>query len=194
MSRYLFVPGKPAPQGSTRAYVVDGHANVVHDNPATMPWRALIAAMIRKRNGPGITYPDGPVTVAARFVIPRRAHEPKRITPPHTRKPDADKLLRAGIDAMTGLIFTDDAQVTEIHGTKRTAAIGEQPGVHLRWARGGEADFMTLRTDLIAVLATADPKERFTHRDLEVFADAVLAHGWGPRIGMHDATDAGDDE
>ena len=129
----VFVPGVPAPQGSAKAFVVKGHAIVTHDNKATMPWRDRVAAFIRDAIGSGIEYPKGPVAVELRFVMPRRAAEPKRVTPPHTRKPDSDKLSRAVLDSMSGLVFTDDAQVTHLEAFKRTAKIGEQPGLHASW-------------------------------------------------------------
>ena len=131
----VFVPGVPAPQGSAKAFVVNGHAIVTHDNENTMPWRSQVASFIRQAIGPvGIVYPTGPVTVDILFLMPRRKAEPKRVTPAHTRKPDCDKLLRACLDALTGLIYTDDAQVTQISVEKRTAHLGEQPGARITWS------------------------------------------------------------
>jgi crossover junction endodeoxyribonuclease RusA len=129
----LFVPGVPAPQGSTRAFVVNGRARITADNTHTKPWRQQVSTFLAAHIGPAIVYPTGPVAVRADFVMPRRATEPKRATPAHVRKPDSDKLGRAVGDSMTGLIFADDAQVVEWHITKRTAQPGEQPGVHLSW-------------------------------------------------------------
>lgn len=134
MSATVFVPGVPAPQGSAKGFVVNGHAVVTHDNENTMPWRSQVAAFVRQESGPGIVYPTGPVCVRFTFVMPRRKAEPKRVTPPHTRKPDSDKLVRACLDAMTGIVFTDDAQVTTHAASKRTALIGEQPGAHIYWS------------------------------------------------------------
>ncbi len=134
----VFIPGVPKPQGSMKAYVVGGHAKVTSDNKALGPWRADIAAHIRSHIGPRIAIPEGPVCVAVEFVMPRRAAEPKRVTPAHTRKPDLDKMLRACLDALTGLVFTDDGQVDVLGGLKRTAEPGEQPGAWIRWSAGGD--------------------------------------------------------
>lgn len=128
-----FIPGTPIPQGSHKAYVVNGHANVTDDNPQTRPWRADIHAAVRVATGLGIVFPAEPVALDLVFVMPRRAAEPKRVTPPHVRKPDADKLTRAVMDALAGLIYTRDQQVTCLHASKRTARIGETPGLHLQW-------------------------------------------------------------
>jgi crossover junction endodeoxyribonuclease RusA len=126
------VPGVPAPQGSAKAYVVKGHAVVTHDNENTMPWRSQVSAFVRQRC-PTISIPEGGVWVELEFRMPRRAAEPKRVTPAHTRKPDLDKLVRACLDAMTGLAFTDDNQVVNISAVKRTALAAETPGVWIRW-------------------------------------------------------------
>lgn len=138
MTAQLFIPGTPVPQGSTRAFVVGGRAVTTAANVKTRPWRADIQAGIAyhlQRSGiVGIALPAGPVMVELTFVMPRRKSEPKRSSPAHTRKPDTDKLIRAVLDAMTGLVYTDDAQVTRIGAEKRTAALGEPPGVHLTWA------------------------------------------------------------
>lgn len=129
-----FVPGAPAPQGSMKGVVINGRARVVPDNKKTGPWRGHIQSHLIPVIGPSVVYPCGGVHVAALFVMPRRAAEPKRVTPPHVRKPDLDKLVRAVLDAITGLIVADDSQVTRIEAHKRTAAIGEQPGLHLTWS------------------------------------------------------------
>jgi len=135
----LFIPGTPAPQGSMRSFAYNPKGGgrprsvVTSDNTKTMPWRSQIVATVRAHIGGDIVYPKGPVALTLLFVMPRRVAEPKRITPAHTRKPDGDKLTRAVCDALSGLIYTDDAQIVECAYRKRTAAIGEQPGLHLQW-------------------------------------------------------------
>src|SRR6185503_2261544 len=78
---------------------------------------------------------NGPVGIDIQFVLPR----PKTFTPPkfleadralwkamfidgwppHLKKPDADKLMRAVFDGLTGVVWHDDSQVIEAHGHKR---------------------------------------------------------------------------
>lgn len=147
----VFVPGVPAPQGSMRAFVpkrrtpvpiaAPGPTRVIvtADNPETTPWRADVRVFVRKATGPvGIVIPEGPVALALEFVLKRRADEPKRTLRPHTRKPDLDKLARAVMDALTGLVYRDDAQVTELNLVKRTALIGEPTGVRITWRASRE--------------------------------------------------------
>jgi len=129
----VFVPGTPIPQGSLRGFVVNQRAVLTQSNPKLNPWRADVHTAIRGIIGDTIAVPTGPVTVNLTFLLPRRKAEPKRATPPHTRKPDLDRLIRACLDAMTGVVFTDDAQVTHLRCMKRTAPLGDQPGVLITW-------------------------------------------------------------
>jgi Holliday junction resolvase RusA-like endonuclease len=64
-----------------------------------------------------------------RFRVPRPKSAPKRVLWPATR-PDLDKLCRHAADALSGLIYTDDARVVELIASK-TFAIGEPPGVRI---------------------------------------------------------------
>lgn len=132
----VFVPGEPAPQGSTRAFVVNGHANITHDNSKTLPWRTAIQAEILRQAGKlRIEFPESePVSLSMEFVLPRPKSEPKTRTRPHTRKPDGDKLARAVGDALSGLVYRDDAQVTRMTWSKRTAETGEVPGARITWS------------------------------------------------------------
>ena len=73
----------------------------------------------------------GPVDVRATFVFPRpKSHylpaNGKRRDPVlrddaplwHVSPPDVDKLARSCLDALTGVLWTDDAQVADIHARK----------------------------------------------------------------------------
>jgi len=63
----------------------------------------------------------------------RRIQAIRKSSPPHTRKPDLDKLLRAVGDALTRVVYLDDAQIISYgESRKRYAAIGETPGVSIR--------------------------------------------------------------
>jgi len=140
------VSGMPAPKGSTKAFVVRGRAVVTEDNTHTRPWAALVRDAAREAHahwvrscGWGmrpanrasvIVYPR-PVGVALslEFALPRPTRLPKRRVVPPTTKPDLDKLCRCVKDALTGVIWTDDAQVVTLTASKRYAAPDEMPGV-----------------------------------------------------------------
>lgn len=76
---------------------------------------------------------DGPVAMTILFVMPRpgRMVWKKRPMPRahHTAKPDLDNLEKAVKDALTKLLYRDDAQVCRVEKSKVYAAGGETPGV-----------------------------------------------------------------
>jgi Holliday junction resolvase RusA-like endonuclease len=143
MIERVFVAGIPAPQGSTKAFVDKaGKAHVTSDNPRMRPWRELVSAIVRSHVGPDVAIPTGPVVVFAEFVMPRRAADMtlriEEWSPAHVVKPDLDKLGRALLDSLTGIVYRDDAQVVRLVSAKRYAALRldgtlEQPGMHLGW-------------------------------------------------------------
>ena len=111
------VAGIPAPQGSHRAFTPPGarFPVVTDDNPNTKPWRAVVAyAAMQVRPQPLFA---GAVTLTVRFYLPRPKSLPKRVQYP-TKRPDIDKLQRALFDALKGIIWNDDAQVTMVMATK----------------------------------------------------------------------------
>ncbi|WP_063824721.1 RusA family crossover junction endodeoxyribonuclease [Nocardia pseudovaccinii] len=125
MSPRLFVPGKAIEQGSKRHV---GGGRMVEANKGLGPWRERVALAA---HGHGFTVLTGAVVVDLEFVRPRPVSTPKSRTPPATKKPDIDKLSRAILDALTGIAFGDDAQVTDLRSRKRLAERGETPGVYI---------------------------------------------------------------
>jgi Holliday junction resolvase RusA-like endonuclease len=73
------------------------------------------------------------VRVTARFTCPKtdcrkRDPRPERW---HAKKPDAENVAKAVLDAATGVLYLDDSQVAYLTILKRVAAQGEAPGVVL---------------------------------------------------------------
>lgn len=129
----FFVPGRPQAQGSKTK---GRWGNLREDNNELGPWRERVAlAGYAALQGspwddddePGIH--SGPIAVGLEFVLYRPQRIPKSRTPPATKKPDIDKLERAILDALTHVIWSDDAQVTIVLKRKRVAEAGESPGV-----------------------------------------------------------------
>ena len=126
----LFVPGKPAAQGSKRHV---GGGRLVEQSKAVAPWRTLVAwHAAQAYSGAPV---EGPIRVVLHFVMPRPSGTPKRSTPPAIKRPDADKMTRAIFDALSGVIWRDDSQVVELHAFKRLAGLDEQPGASIRIGR-----------------------------------------------------------
>ncbi|ALF01437.1 RusA-like Holliday junction resolvase [Mycobacterium phage Enkosi] len=147
----LFVPGKPAPQGSKdfkgfakpREGEKRGKAILVESSAAVGPWReriALAAADAMLAAGLPVLDKKFPVTASLSFVMPRPSGTPKSYTPPAVKRPDLDKLARAVLDGLTDVCWLDDSQVDDMHCRKVLAQIAQQPGVHIRLASPGWGD------------------------------------------------------
>ncbi|PXY17365.1 hypothetical protein BA062_37760 [Prauserella flavalba] len=132
---HLFVPGKPAPQGSKRHV---GNGVMVESSKAVRPWREDIrqALLAEHDNAHPLA---GPLAVTIQFVMPRpkshyrtgRNAERLRDNAPRlpAGKPDIDKLARAVLDAIgSAHVWQDDAQVVNLHATKIYQALDEKPG------------------------------------------------------------------
>lgn len=117
------IPGAAAPQGSKRAIRLrTGRTVLVESSARVKPFRAVaaLAATEAWRRPP--TADAVGLEVAFRFVRPKSHHKSDgslRAGAPLTPgKPDIDKLLRALLDALTGVVYVDDAQVACIWATK----------------------------------------------------------------------------
>jgi len=66
------------------------------------------------------------VYVKLEFIMPWRK-KPDHVYPPE----DLDKLCRAVLDALTGILYHDDSQVTNIEASKRRAEQWEEGGVQM---------------------------------------------------------------
>lgn len=123
----FYVPGKPQSQGSK----TKTRWGMREDNEELGPWRERIALAAYDAIGDQPRIHEGPIMVALMFVLYRPKNAPKTKTPPATKKPDIDKLERACLDALTHVIWTDDAQVVTVLKHKRVAEVGESPGVYI---------------------------------------------------------------
>ncbi len=111
------VYGTPRPQGSTRAFMKPGmrFPVVTSDNRALKPWRQEItASAIALKVLP--FEKDIPVEITLNFYFtrPKSAKNRKGMTV----RPDGDKLIRACLDSIKGVLIHDDAQVVELHARK----------------------------------------------------------------------------
>ncbi len=138
---HLIVYGVAMPQGSKSARVVKGRAILTEgfgDGPRRRKaWREAVADEARAWQK---TYKapllEGPLRFEAWFYLPRPKSAPKRILLP-AKKPDLSKLLRSVEDALTGIIWHDDAQIVTARVHKRFA-IHFAPHAVLRIGRAEE--------------------------------------------------------
>jgi Holliday junction resolvase RusA-like endonuclease len=127
------VTGTPAPQGSKRAFVVNGRAVMTESSKKVKPWRQdVVAAVHNTLAETDWTTPAHAVEVSLCFYMPRpayhfrtgkHAHELKPNAPAYVdKKPDSDKLARSTLDALTtSAVIKDDAQVARLVIEKRYA-------------------------------------------------------------------------
>ncbi len=123
------VKGIPAPQGSKRAYVRNGRANLVEMAGASLKaWRqdvavAALGAMVKQ----DWYMADEPVAVHVTFRMPRPKSRPTDTW--HATRPDVDKLLRAVFDALTTAnVWHDDSLVADVLAWKHYATQTAPPG------------------------------------------------------------------
>lgn len=128
--------GVAQPKGSTRAFVPKGWTRpiVTSDNPKNKGWQQLVAeSASRELSGEGGLI-EGPVELRVAFFLPRPKSLSKSVTA-HLKKPDLDKLVRAVKDALTKVVWQDDAQVVLISARKEYAAPSDSPRAVIEVAR-----------------------------------------------------------
>lgn len=113
----IYVPGKATPQGSKKAFVINGRAVLVDASGGNKAWRKLVTEKIRQHDK-YIQY-SGAVNVSLTFWMQKAKSNKTTLM---TQKPDIDKLARSVLDAMTDAeIIEDDSRVIYLTITKRWA-------------------------------------------------------------------------
>lgn len=125
----IFIPSKTGGRGRWLANLRESSDKYLK------PWRKAIAAAAREAYD-GEPY-RGAVTAEIDFWFRRplshygtgrNAEKLKPHAPPrHTQKPDVDKLLRAVLDGITGVVIHDDSQVDDVHPVKRWCDRRDEP-------------------------------------------------------------------
>lgn len=135
MTVVFTVLGNPETQGNKTGFVRNGRAVLVEGRSKGArdrfhDWRAAISAEARRwmddHDNPELL--AGPLAIRLIFGLTKPASAPKtKVTwPIKARSGDIDKLARACLDACTGVLFVDDAQVVSLTAVKRW---GNPPGV-----------------------------------------------------------------
>ena len=137
----FFVPGRPAPGGSKRFVGIGkktGRAILIDaGGKRNKEWRACVSHCAHLIAPAELL--RGPLAVEFDFTMPRpkshyytskklngelRADAPTM----HTFTPDVLKISRSTEDALTGIIWADDAQTVTLTATK---TYGDKPGCHI---------------------------------------------------------------
>lgn len=112
---HFTVYGKPEPAGSKRHV---GNGRIIDSNPKAAEWKQQIADVAgSSMNGAELL--EGPIALTLVFHLTRpKSHYGKKglrpSAPQHPAvRPDTTKLVRAVEDALTGIIYRDDAQIVQ---------------------------------------------------------------------------------
>lgn len=134
ISSFTFkVLGKPAPQGSKRHV---GKGVMVESSKRCKPWRQDVRHTVMELLPDGwYANMDKAITLSCVFVFARPKNhfrtngQLKPSAPKHCsgRIGDISKLVRAVEDAMTGVVYNDDAQIINLIAHRRFANDREQP-------------------------------------------------------------------
>lgn len=122
----FIVEGKPQPKGSMKAYSAK---RVTSANPHLKAWTQT-AQWLAKEVMMGRDRFAGPLSVRMLATFRRPKSMPRR-NPHKLTPPDVDKLARAALDAMTGIVYGDDAQVVYLIAGKEFGLI-EQTVIEVR--------------------------------------------------------------
>ena len=121
------VHGTPKPKGSARGFVVmkagKARAIVTSDNKTLKSWEA--AVRFAAQDVAGQVFFAGAIALSVTFYLQRPKSVSEKKRPFMTTKPDLSKLVRGLEDALTEILWRDDAQVTAITASKVYAADGE---------------------------------------------------------------------
>ena len=130
------VPGEPVGKGSFKAFVPKGaeHPIITNDNARTKPWEARVALAAKQQWPHGVCRGGVRMHLYFTFTRPkghygtgRNAGRVKDSAPAEKlTTPDIDKLQRAVLDALTGIVYADDKQVLDVRQSKR---FGDAAGV-----------------------------------------------------------------
>ena len=135
-----FVPGIAKTSGSKRAFQnkATGKMIVTADNPKQKTWQQAVKWVAMEKFMRQCPF-EGPLALDMVFVkgypgwlkrsgkYSDQLQDWAHLCEPAT-KPDGLKLGRAGEDALSGIVYNDDAQIVEHHIRK---AFGPRPGVHI---------------------------------------------------------------
>jgi len=137
------VYGKPAPMGSKKAFVRGGRAILTDDNIAKRKnWANAVSAAAAMAMH-GRTLLSVPITLHVAFFFSRpkchfgtgkNASVLKSSAPKlHSQTPDLDKLIRCLADALTGIVYRDDALIHTVLASRLWTTTQERCDVEIQF-------------------------------------------------------------
>ena len=131
----IIIPGEPVAQGRPR-FARRGQFVSTYDPPKSRSWKGvaqvhMIEALAKAEAKPLAAGVPVELQVIAIFSCPKSQY--RKNTPRerrhHTKRPDADNILKAVKDAGTGILWHDDSQVMDARVIKIIGAQDEEPCV-----------------------------------------------------------------
>lgn len=124
----LVIPGEPRGKGRPRIVRLKNGRSGSYTPDKTVSYEELIRQRFRQQY-PGEQAPfpaktPVSVTIGAFFPIPRSAGKKQKLLMASnhirpTKKPDVDNIAKIVLDALNGLVWHDDAQITHLSVVKR---------------------------------------------------------------------------
>lgn len=133
----MFVCGTPVGQPRPRARRFKDRV-IIYDPKTAKPWREAVSSTVARAVD---TPRSGPLELVMTFQLPRpKSHYGtgknkdlvKKSAPQfHSQKSDIDNIIKSTLDAMNGVLYKDDAQVSKITAQKVWADFPELAGLAL---------------------------------------------------------------
>jgi len=122
----FFVYGSPVPQGRPR-FARRGNFVTTYDHPASKSWKETVKWQAIENKPPLLT---GALSMKLTFRLVKPKKLPKKVKH-HVKKPDLDNLCKAIKDALEGICYERDQQISELYLKKEYSQDGFSPGVQI---------------------------------------------------------------
>ena len=129
--RTMTIKGQARPKGSWNAIPVKGKIRFIPASTVAAKWFKYLETEVKKKWKVKTPW-GGAIEVKIIFKLPRPKTNKDKYP---IKNPDTDKLIRAILDAMTGVVYNDDSQVIEVTGKKVYQEDNKTPEVIIKVKR-----------------------------------------------------------
>lgn len=126
----ILIAGHAETKGSTKAFRCGNRCIITNANPRCKKWQQRVTLAVINAK---VVKTEFPVELEMTFFFTiAKSRKDLKDGDCHTQKPDIDKLIRPILDALTGIVYKDDCQVSKVTACKKwTNEIGRE-GVELK--------------------------------------------------------------